>query len=346
MIDKIMEGLYISDAASVISGRGKQQIKELNITHILTTSGMPIPKPSKMSNVQYKFVFMMDTVSQDILGANLLEIAIGFIDNAIKSGGRIIVHCEVGVSRSVAVVAGYLMKKFEWNPSKAILYIQKSRPIACPNSSFVRQLSIFRELGYKADPESLSHSAHYRHFCGDTGNIPHMQVQTPKDKDQDEHRTLGPHSRAALFGDSRHKRYKCRRCRTDIFYDIHILKHSLGGSMDDERNDSDELQDTQVCGFDYLITPMKWMTCEEYQGKILCSKCGEKLGQYIWGGRECQGEDGKFCGRHVTPWVHIQKSKVDECVMNQLAARLAHLPVIVPPGKTEEMEETERIVMQ
>lgn len=130
MIDKIIDRLYISDAASVISNRGKEKIKELDITHILTTSGMPIPDEQKIPNIQYKFVFMMDLFSQDILGNNTLDTAVNYIETVIKSGGRILVHCEVGISRSVTVVAAYLMKVHQWTPSKAIICIQKARPIA------------------------------------------------------------------------------------------------------------------------------------------------------------------------------------------------------------------------
>lgn len=130
MIDKIVDGIYISDAASVISDHGHEKIQELDISHILTTSGMPIPESSRLSNVHYKFIFMMDMLSQDLLGNNILEDAITYIEKVRKSGGRILVHCEVGISRSVAVVAAYLMKIHEWTPSKAILCIQKVRPIA------------------------------------------------------------------------------------------------------------------------------------------------------------------------------------------------------------------------
>jgi dual specificity phosphatase 12 len=344
MIDKICDGIYISDAASVISERGKHKIQELGISYILTTSGMPIPEAARIPNIQYKFIFMMDMLAQDILGNNLLEDALKYIDRVLSSGGSILVHCEVGVSRSIAIVAAYLMKKHEWNPSKAIMFIQNSRPIASPNQSFIRQLAIFRQLGYKADQETLSKSSHYRNFCADTGNLPHHNRGESSDEDITEgikkidleHHTQKDHA---------HKRYRCRKCRTDLFYDTHILRHTIGTIDDDEIDHSEELQTPELCSYDYLIAPMKWMTIEEYQGKILCPKCNEKLGQYIWGGRECIGDEGKPCGAHVTPWIHIQKSKVDESNMSVLAARLAaigsHMP---PPATIRSPSESEQVV--
>lgn len=92
MIDKICDGLYISDAASVISERGKQKIQELGISYVLTTSGMPIPEAARIPNIRYKFIFMMDMLSQDLLGNNILEEAMAYIDKVLSSGGSILVH--------------------------------------------------------------------------------------------------------------------------------------------------------------------------------------------------------------------------------------------------------------
>lgn len=92
MIDKICDGLYISDAASVISERGKLKIQELGISYILTTSGMAIPETARLPNIHYKFVFMMDMLSQDILGNNVLEDALKHIDKVLKAGASILVH--------------------------------------------------------------------------------------------------------------------------------------------------------------------------------------------------------------------------------------------------------------
>jgi dual specificity phosphatase 12 len=346
MIDKICDGIYISDAASVISERGKQKIHELGISYILTTSGMPIPETARMPNVHYKFIFMMDMISQDFLGNSLLEDALKYIEKVINSGSSILVHCEVGVSRSITIVAAYLMKKHEWNPSKAIMFIQNSRPIACPNQSFIRQLAIFRQLGYKADQETLSKSSHYRNFCADTGNLPHHTRGESSDEDFCE-RIKKIDLENSSQKDLAHKRYRCRKCRTDLFYDTHILRHTIGTVDDVEIDHSEELQTPELCSFDFLIAPMKWMNIEEYQGKIQCPKCNEKLGQYIWGGRDCNGDEGKPCGAHVTPWIHIQKSKVDESNMSILAARLAAIGHHIPPSKSTTIRspsESEQVV--
>uniref|UniRef100_A0A914P3Q5 protein-tyrosine-phosphatase n=1 Tax=Panagrolaimus davidi TaxID=227884 RepID=A0A914P3Q5_9BILA len=130
MVDKICDGLYISDATTVISEEGKQRILELEISHILTVSATPIPESAKISNIYYKFIFMIDMLSQNLLKNNLLDTALKYIENVLNSGKSILVHCEFGVSRSVTIITAYLMKKHKWNPSEAILFIQINHPIA------------------------------------------------------------------------------------------------------------------------------------------------------------------------------------------------------------------------
>ncbi|KAI1723668.1 dual specificity phosphatase, catalytic domain-containing protein [Ditylenchus destructor] len=322
MIDKIMDGLFISDAASVISQRGKRRMKELNVHRVLTVSAMPIKETDRLPGIDYKFVFMMDMTTQDILGNGLLEECLRFINTSLRDGNNVLVHCEVGISRSVTVVAAYVMRQFQWSVDKAIMFVQKARPIACPNLSFLQQLSIFEQMGYKADARALAQSSLYRNYCADTGNIP-----TPASQDSG-HATLSPASSrptsrmdsdTALTSSRRGSlpstedpqpstkmhtlddpekiaefSFRCRRCRNDLFYDMHIMYHTKGGlNFDSDLRDSTRRRGStqERCGFEYLITPMKWMDLAEYQGKIHCPKCGEKLGQYIWGGRMCMGDN-------------------------------------------------------
>lgn len=138
--------------------------------------------------------------------------------------------------------------------------------IFSPNQSFIRQLAIFRQLGYKADPETLSKSSHYRNFCADTGNLPHTR-KSNENSDDDLPERINKIDLEHQKGLA-HKRYRCRKCRTDLFYDTNILRHTIGTVDDDEIDHSEELQTPELCSFDYLITPMKWMSVEEYEGKV------------------------------------------------------------------------------
>ena len=53
---------------------------------------MQIREQDRVENVEYKFIFMMDMVSQDILGNGLLEEALEYIESAVSDGANILVH--------------------------------------------------------------------------------------------------------------------------------------------------------------------------------------------------------------------------------------------------------------
>ncbi|VDM85139.1 unnamed protein product [Strongylus vulgaris] len=116
----------------------------------------------RLPNIEYHFLFAMDLPNQDLLGTGLLAQGLAVISNAIQSGGNVLVHCEVGVSRSVTVVAAYVMQKYKFSPEKALEFIKKSRPIAYPNEGFYAQLQIYEKLDYKLDDATLSTSRDYR----------------------------------------------------------------------------------------------------------------------------------------------------------------------------------------
>ena len=64
-----------------------------------------------------------------------------FIDTARKAGEGVYVHCTAGISRSTAVVAGYLILALGLSDVDALGHIQRCRDTACPNEAFREQLS-------------------------------------------------------------------------------------------------------------------------------------------------------------------------------------------------------------
>jgi protein tyrosine/serine phosphatase len=81
---------------------------------------------------------------KDDLNANIIQHANTAI-NLIKESksvmkGNVLVHCTAGISRSVSIVAAYLIKEKGMSAVNAINFIRTKRPIADPNPSFMRQL--------------------------------------------------------------------------------------------------------------------------------------------------------------------------------------------------------------
>lgn len=55
----------------------------------------------------------------------------------------VVVHCMAGVSRSTAVVLAYLMKRYHISRNAALAFVQAARPVACPNTGFTAQLTLW-----------------------------------------------------------------------------------------------------------------------------------------------------------------------------------------------------------
>ena len=65
-----------------------------------------------------------------------------FIDrNLLRT--NVLVHCMAGISRSVTVVAAYMVRKFKKSSEEVIGQIRRRRPIVNPNRGFIQQLKEF-----------------------------------------------------------------------------------------------------------------------------------------------------------------------------------------------------------
>jgi protein-tyrosine phosphatase len=66
--------------------------------------------------------------------------AFAFLREAKSVGGRCLVHCRKGISRSVAIVLAYLVAGEGFRLGDAWSLVQARRPTAQPNIGFARQL--------------------------------------------------------------------------------------------------------------------------------------------------------------------------------------------------------------
>ena len=79
----------------------------------------------------------------DVPGASLVEHfsqTSTFIHQALKNDERVIVHCEMGISRSAALVAAYLIKHEDMDVKQALRTVYSARPKAQVNPWFLKNL--------------------------------------------------------------------------------------------------------------------------------------------------------------------------------------------------------------
>jgi len=92
--------------------------------------------PDKFS---YTRLALPDEAEADI--ANHFQEAFRIIDSAVLRGERVLVHCQLGVSRSATIVIAYLMHHKQWTLKQAYDYVRSRRRQVFPNGGFWKQLA-------------------------------------------------------------------------------------------------------------------------------------------------------------------------------------------------------------
>ncbi|XP_001509483.3 dual specificity phosphatase 28 [Ornithorhynchus anatinus] len=79
------------------------------------------------------------------------------IEAAVRDGGRCLVYCKNGRSRSAAICTAYLMRHRRMTLKEAFQIVKNARPVAEPNPGFWSQLQRYEEaLQTKSHPEQSS----------------------------------------------------------------------------------------------------------------------------------------------------------------------------------------------
>ncbi|KAJ7119003.1 protein-tyrosine phosphatase-like protein [Mycena epipterygia] len=138
-VDEILKDQVFLGNLSV--AQSDETKKRLGITHILSVC------PEYASTGANHLVIPVDDSEYDDLLIYLPD-SCRFIEDALAHGGRVLIHCVMGVSRSTTTLAAYLMKTRSLTTAEAICFIKKRRPQVQPNYGFVKQLDTFLECGY------------------------------------------------------------------------------------------------------------------------------------------------------------------------------------------------------
>ena len=134
--------LHVGSQESVAEER-KERLVAAGVTHVLSVMKRPPPwlsssGPGPSLPFAHMHVKVEDTRAADI-SAHFDETG-AFIRACEASGGRCVVHCAFGQSRSVTVAAAYMVTFRDMSLGAALEAIRSVRPCACPNPSFMTQL--------------------------------------------------------------------------------------------------------------------------------------------------------------------------------------------------------------
>lgn len=133
---EVTPGVYVG---SVGAAKNVDGLRALGVDHVLCVcNGMPAGGFAERGTFVHRSIEIRDSVDADI--AEHFETTREFIRDALARGGRVLVHCFQGRSRSVAVCAMFMMCERGMTLEEAMSAIRAVRPRAMPNSGFMRAL--------------------------------------------------------------------------------------------------------------------------------------------------------------------------------------------------------------
>ncbi|KAK9462349.1 protein-tyrosine phosphatase-like protein [Lipomyces oligophaga] len=286
---------------SLFALRGKKAIQDAHISHVLSAVNGKLDL-SQLPETSHLHVDIEDDEDTDLL--QHLEHALAFMDEAISSGGAVLVHCMAGVSRSASIVCAYIMRDRQILFDEALELVRHARPIANPNDSFREQLAIFASDGYVVNEDSTG----YRRWK--------LKMQAL------ESTAAGmapiPMTYNTDTTDSTSVELRCRKCRCPLASSGAVISHIPTSSTTTQAKYGPGMVSIlpATC-MHYFLDPVRWMQPElergELEGKLECPKCKTKVGSYRWQGMKCS------CGQWVTPGISLQRGRVDE--IRRIAAK-------------------------
>ncbi|VDD82033.1 unnamed protein product [Mesocestoides corti] len=127
---------------------------EYGITHVINVSADGEASPH-VPAARFLRIPIHDNGKADIVP--FFTEAFDFLDLAKLSGGRVLVHCFAGISRSPTLAIAYLMKTEHISFDEAYNRVKAIRPKISPNFNFIGQLTDFqKQLGVRSRTASPS----------------------------------------------------------------------------------------------------------------------------------------------------------------------------------------------
>ncbi|EPS40002.1 hypothetical protein H072_6420 [Dactylellina haptotyla CBS 200.50] len=265
----------MGDMQLYISGR-PDILKDANITHILSVIDEDLD-PTLFAGYEHLQIEEDDSDEVDLI--RQFKRCNEFIEKGIASGGGVLVHCLMGISRSVTITAGYLIYKNKWSAEQALEFIRDSRSIAHPNFGFREQLDIYARNLAQAEVALDTVVDYKRYLFRRDVNTALVMDMVPR---------VGEYAvvdvQSLMEGEMV---VKCKKCRLDI--DINSAPLALSRSIiEHEKTDS---RDPEAVCERYFVDPIAWMKPELgkslMEGIFRCPGCSEEVGAYAWSGTEC-----------------------------------------------------------
>ena len=157
-----------------------EALRSWGITHVLNVA-------QQLPNYQEGVLMCMKIPLEDAEDVNILKAlpqATAFIEQAENAGGRVLVHCISGVSRSPTIVMMHLMNKHGIPLKDTFDYIQSCRPWITPNDGFKLQLASLEVGKFGCSSVAAPNSGTAWQFYAWNAKKASLKIMTQADKER------------------------------------------------------------------------------------------------------------------------------------------------------------------
>lgn len=141
-MSKITDFLYLTSAQGA---KSQTSLQAKGITCVIcVTLSVQCPTPNYRNSFIEFIRIPVDDIPQSQLSLHFDRVA-DKIHEVKKKGGRTLVHCFAGRSRSATLCIVYLMKYDKMTLKKAHSYVKSRRSLIRPNPGFWRQMVIYEQ---------------------------------------------------------------------------------------------------------------------------------------------------------------------------------------------------------
>lgn len=151
-MQEIVPGVFLGPYASA-GKKMREELKSAGITHVLCVRQeveKNFIRPNHEGQFEYLVLQMADSCLESIIPK--AKESKQFIDRCLSKGGKVLVHCNDGMSRAPSLVIAYLMETYCMDFKSALHHVQQKRFCVQPNDGFEQQLKEYEPI-YRARVE-------------------------------------------------------------------------------------------------------------------------------------------------------------------------------------------------
>lgn len=142
MFDLVYDNLYVGEVAAM---RQPDAVKQEGITAIVRLDQI------SRQHGQWRDDFTlldMPIADGDTVDEETIDTVTNFIHEQIEAGGKVLVHCHMGISRSVSMTMAYLIAHEGMSLAEAFGTVREGRPAAYPHEMLLVSLIERYDLPY------------------------------------------------------------------------------------------------------------------------------------------------------------------------------------------------------